>query len=387
MSGQHRRPLHFYGHISTLEHPLAAPTTQQSRHFAHVINLPTGVFKRLLPFSAERNARLLLVNRRDYPGSEPYTSEERAHLARVAGGTPDSPQTKEDAKGVMRDRARELFNFLVDYVKQGDIPQTHGKEGGIIVVGWSFGSIWITSLLASVREFAEKDVQLSKYVRRVILFGNESIVNGVNVKGADSPQYPDASYLCYGYAPPPNAYQPLYDESLPDSERVSRFAVWVTGYYAHGDWSRDSDKALEFRNALSDPPPTATRMTPQDLAETTYGPPQAPDGSDPLIAQAGVRHGACLAMKDGAFYLQEPPVHGASDWANVEVVVLWGDRTIWEVPWGTMLLQRELEEAKKEGKRVREVKTVRIKGANHFAQWDMPEKMLKAFLTDDLEVS
>ncbi|CDO72522.1 hypothetical protein BN946_scf184983.g5 [Trametes cinnabarina] len=327
----------------------------------------SGVFKRLLPFAAQNNTRLLLVNRRDYPGSKPYTPEERKHFACVAEGAPDSLQAKEDAKAVMRDRARELFDFLVDYVRREKVPQANGKEGGIVIVGWSLGSTWITSLLASVDQFPEDDVQLSKYVRRVVLF--------------------DASFICYGYTPPPDSYEPLYDESLSDSERVARFAVWVTGYYAHGDVWTEGDKALEYRNALPDPPPTMTRMTPQDLVETTCGPPQEPGGSEPVLAQVGVRQGGWLAMKDGAFYLREPQVHGASNWTDVEVVALWGDRSIWEMPWGTMLLQRELDEAKKEGKRVREVKAVRFNGANHFAQWDLPEKTLKAFLTNDHQVS
>ncbi|OSC96865.1 hypothetical protein PYCCODRAFT_1399794 [Trametes coccinea BRFM310] len=325
----------------------------------------SAVFKRLIPFAEQYNTRLLLVNRRDYPGAEPYTPEEKANLARIASA-PDSPETKEEAKAAMRDRGRELYDFLLDYVQREDIPRANGNEGGIIVLGWSMGSVWISALLAIVSQIPEGSVQLSKYVRRAILY--------------------DTSFICNGYPPPPDSYEPLYDETLTEPERLARFAVWVTGYYAHGDVWADGDKALEYRNALSDPAPTASRMTPEDLAETTSQEPQQPGGSEPLIAQVGVQKRGWLAMKDEGMYLQKP-VEGASDWAHVEVVLLYCDMSIWETPWGTKVLLEELEEATKAGKSVRNVKAVRFRGANHFAHWDMPEKTLKAILTNESEIA
>ncbi|OSC99304.1 hypothetical protein PYCCODRAFT_1446899 [Trametes coccinea BRFM310] len=323
----------------------------------------SGVFKRLIPFAEQYNTRLLLVNRRDYPGSEPYTPEEKAHLARIASAPEGNPKTKEEAKAVMRDRGRELYDFLVDYVQREDVPPANGNEGGIIVVGWSLGSVWISALLAIVSQIPEGSVQLSKYVRRTILY--------------------DTTFICHGYPPPPDSYEPLYDESSTEQERLR----WVTGYYTHGDVWADGDKALEYRNPLQDPPPTITRMTPEDLVETMSAyPTQQSDGSDPLISQVGIRHGAWLAMKDESLYLQKPRVEGASDWAHVEVVLLCCDLSFWEPQWGTKVLLEELDAAAKAGKSVRNVKVVRLREANHFAHWDVPEKTLKAFLTDGTEV-
>ncbi|KAL7284812.1 hypothetical protein ACG7TL_002122 [Trametes sanguinea] len=305
----------------------------------------SGVFKRLIPFAEQYNTRLLLVNRRDYPGSEPYTPEEKAHLARIASAPEGNPKTKEEAKAVMRDRGRELYDFLVDYVQREDVPPANGNEGGIIVVGWSLGSVWINALLAIPRRY---DIHL--------------------------PRIP----------PPPDSYEPLYDESSTEQERLR----WVTGYYTHGDVWADGNKALEYRNPLPDPPPTITRMTPEDLVETMSAyPTQQADGSDPLISQVGIRHGAWLALKDESLYLQEPRVEGASDWAHVEVVLLYCDMSFWEPQWGTKVLLEELDEAAKAGKSVRNAKTIRLRGANHFAHWDFPEKTLKAFLADATEVA
>ncbi|KAI0355227.1 alpha/beta-hydrolase [Trametes cingulata] len=324
----------------------------------------SGSFKKLLQFAKQHNARVVLVNRRDYPGSDPYTPKELATAARLAT-TPDSPESAEEAEAFMRDRAREVYDFLADFVRRERIPRPQGNAGGLVVVGWSLGSVWITALLANVRLFPETDVKLSEYVRRVILY--------------------DTSYLCFGYAPPPGAYQPLYDASLPDEERVARFSVWITGYYAHGDLTTQGPSALEFRNALADPAPSATRMTPEDLAETTYGPPQGPGGSEGLIARLCLVHGTLTRQKEGAFYPREP-VEGASNWSGVEVRQLWCDRSVWEMPWCLKLFTEELEEARKAGKKPRDVVFVRFKGANHFAHWDLPEKTLKAFLGDETEV-
>ena len=39
-----------------------------------------GTFVKLLPLAHAHNTRIILINRRDYPGTTPYTDEERAAL-------------------------------------------------------------------------------------------------------------------------------------------------------------------------------------------------------------------------------------------------------------------------------------------------------------------
>lgn len=73
----------------------------------------------------------------------------------------------------MRDRAREVYDLLVQFVIDNDIPVARPSEekGGIIVGGWSFASGWMMALLAHVAEFPIVEVELGKYVRRVIFDG------------------------------------------------------------------------------------------------------------------------------------------------------------------------------------------------------------------------
>lgn len=114
-------------------------------------------------FAKERNVRLILLNRRDYFGSTPYTDEDRTAL------TPDPNLTQSERlpmlRTFMKDRASELFDFLSLLVEGKNAP------GGIILVGWSFGSNWITALLADIKILHKRNPEVRKYVKRLIIYG------------------------------------------------------------------------------------------------------------------------------------------------------------------------------------------------------------------------
>lgn len=114
--------------------------------------------------AAQSNARIVLVNRRDYPDSEPYTEEERRLLSSAQGSTSGAAA---DLKEYMKARARELYNFLVKFVTDEDI-----AVDSIVLAGWSFGSAWMLALLTHAATFPVNDVELDKYIRRVILYGS-----------------------------------------------------------------------------------------------------------------------------------------------------------------------------------------------------------------------
>ncbi|EJF58001.1 hypothetical protein DICSQDRAFT_173368 [Dichomitus squalens LYAD-421 SS1] len=73
----------------------------------------------------------------------------------------------------MRDRAGELYDYLVNLIQHEDIPlsRTGGEDaqGGVILVGWSFGSVWATAFLAHEPSF-HSDINLGKWVRRVVSY-------------------------------------------------------------------------------------------------------------------------------------------------------------------------------------------------------------------------
>lgn len=127
----------------------------------------SGNFQRLIPYAAKHNVRIVSINRRDYPSAEPYTDEERAQLESAGG----SPQGREILLDYMADRAKELHEFLVEFIASADIPAADGNKGGIVLVAWSFGGTWLTAWLANLTKMPVNDVELGKYIRRTVLYG------------------------------------------------------------------------------------------------------------------------------------------------------------------------------------------------------------------------
>ncbi len=132
--------------------------------------LVAGTFVKLVPLAHKYNARIVLVNRRDYPGATPYTEEELTPL-REANVAKDPSTAHALFMPYLKERARELHTFLVHFVVENDIPSVDGNTGGIVLAGWSLGSIWMTALLAHVHTFPVVDVELGAYMRRIVLHG------------------------------------------------------------------------------------------------------------------------------------------------------------------------------------------------------------------------
>lgn len=174
--------------------------------------------------------------------------------------------------------------------------------------------------------------------------------------------------MLLGYPRPSDWYHPITDPSIPVTELCARFNEWQAGYYTHGDLVKDGPDALETCTSAKDISSTMSRLSVTDLADSVYGPPMEPSGSDRLLIEACMRHGTWGDLKDAAMYLPgaecEP---GADDWRSVDVRVAWCDRSVWEMALGSYLLEKELAEARQAGKSPREVTSfVRVKGANHF---------------------
>ena len=135
-------------------------------------------FRKLLPFAKAHNARIFLANRRDYPGTVPYSIEERTEVftAAVESST-DAEAAQKRLVPWMKERGREVYDLLTHIVAQHGIPPiaTGGKSGGIVVGGWSFGTTLMTALLANLDSFPVGDVDLRKYLRRVVFLGASAV--------------------------------------------------------------------------------------------------------------------------------------------------------------------------------------------------------------------
>ena len=154
----------------------SSPKTGVSINIAALLS---ANFRKLLPLASSYNARVVAANRRGYPGSAPVSADDMAFLERAAQAPEDDPVILTELRGFWRARARELFEYLVALVNNQAIPATSGDDagtkGGIVLVGWSFGSVWMTAFLAHLDEFTRKDAQLRKYLRRVVIYGKRQL--------------------------------------------------------------------------------------------------------------------------------------------------------------------------------------------------------------------
>ncbi|KAI1782847.1 hypothetical protein LXA43DRAFT_1049174 [Ganoderma leucocontextum] len=339
----------------------------------HGHNWHGGTFSRLIPLTERYNTRLVLVNRCDYPGGTPYTDEERAMVAKL---TPDSDeallaQARERFDRFLRDRAREVFDFLEGLVRRNDIPpaQHEKNTGGIVVAGWSLGALWMTSLLAYAPSFPVNDVKLSGYVRRVIVFDTGNIVMG----------YPRRSGM----------YIRAFDPQLPPEERAASYDVWdralaISSYYPHGG----TLDTIALR-PLNRPPPTLSTLSAEERSNMAF----KPDGDlDSRIMLTGIQSGLFAAIRERALLVPNDGGAGDSEdavvplvdaWKDVEARFVWGGKSLPEVSHAMLTLRSEVENGKKEGVSLRKVKFVTVKEGNHFVHWDHPEHAMRALLGDD----
>ncbi|KAI0358231.1 hypothetical protein OH77DRAFT_1253938 [Trametes cingulata] len=330
-----------------------------------------GIFAKLIPLATTYGVRIILLNRREYPGATPYTADERALIPPV----PTKPRTVQDEirsaaemlETFMRDRARELYEALQGLVEERKLPpiRVASSTGGLILVGWSLGATWMTALLSHLAEFPVGDIGLRAYVRRVALWD------------------PPASLLGYPY-PEQDPYNPFFDTSLTHEERGQVFTNWITSYFSHGD----TLDTFERRIPLRMPPPTIAVMSKEELEATVHVPPGVPGGSDWALLHGCAALGVYGTLRKGALFLSPSSTvdrdgrQMGDEWRDLEVRYVWGENSVWECPYAAQMLRQEVSEAKSNGEAIRTVTTFCVRGANHFGQWDQPERTLQAFLAN-----
>ena len=101
--------------------------------------------------------RIISVNRREYPGSSPYSPEE---LTAVLDGT------EAERANLLEQQGRDLELLVDGLIEELLIPQA----GGIALVGRSMGTIFALSLISSTETLpAATKVRLSNFVHTVIM--------------------------------------------------------------------------------------------------------------------------------------------------------------------------------------------------------------------------
>ncbi|KAE9405642.1 hypothetical protein BT96DRAFT_789994, partial [Gymnopus androsaceus JB14] len=170
----------------------------------HGTSFNSGIFGRILNIGLEHKMRIVLLTRREYKGSCPYTDKELALL-------------NQGKKEFLEIVGNELAYFLLWFAETQQIPRASldKKSGGIALLGWSMGNHATLSLLGQHHAVpVEKYSKLSLYLRHLIIH--------------------DPPFTSLGYPGPTYGYHPFKDPDLTTLEaKVTNFSVWVTEYYKH----------------------------------------------------------------------------------------------------------------------------------------------------------
>ncbi|TCD62623.1 hypothetical protein EIP91_006637, partial [Steccherinum ochraceum] len=282
------------------------------------------IYSKALALAPQYNLRLVAINMRDYPGSTPNTEEELADLGS------DDPQRQ--AKYI-KSAALEIATFAAKAVVALKLPalDKNTGKGGIAILGWSSGSLYTTALLAHAESLPaeEKDI-LARHLRTVILFDPAWFPTGH--------VFPPAVLS----APPGSPlYSPMRDMTITDGERIAKFFAWFSGYFEPPITEmfplaseEDIQKAIAIHTARSPVgTPTLQRMTQADKGKVA-------DFSDRVKrSNQMIRFTSKSVYKDnyvGAFTVADDP---SAVWPDVDVLVAWGQLSVFETSWVASTIQ------------------------------------------------
>jgi pimeloyl-ACP methyl ester carboxylesterase len=107
------------------------------------------------------------VNRRGYGESTPFSS---AELAVLTSGT------DEERQDFVAKRGRELLSFVDTFIQANNIPSVEedytGRQGGVILLGWSLGAYVVLSALTQLETLStDKLARLRSHLSSVIIHG------------------------------------------------------------------------------------------------------------------------------------------------------------------------------------------------------------------------
>lgn len=128
-----------------------------------------AIYRRMVPFAAYNNLRLVLINCRDYPGSTLYSATE---LEALSSTDPEKQALSLQARGL------EFIEFIRHFVESENIPPLvrnsdgASQSGGFSLLGWSSGNCQTIPVLAHADLAPEHTRKLfDLYFRSYIAYG------------------------------------------------------------------------------------------------------------------------------------------------------------------------------------------------------------------------
>ncbi|KAJ7235286.1 Alpha/Beta hydrolase protein [Mycena haematopus] len=294
----------------------------------------SGTFQRLNPLAQPNSLRIISVNRREYPGSSPYSAEELTVFA-------DGNDT--ERASLLEQQGRDLAMFVDSLITELSIPQA----GGIALIGWSMGALFVLALIACIETLPiATQERLSSRVHSVIMLQAPSLALGLPI--------------------PSGWLIPHTDPKVDPAARGPAFAKWVSSHFIHGDLSTRNMDNLTYNNIDPNKPSTIETLKPEEFfAMTDFSP---ADKYDSLL---GFPPFEGLVFKQTNKALFDSTVRGA--WSAAQFWTVYGSAENWSVIYGSWFLE-DKSHAMNDPKLAINFRL--IEGCNHFLVWEDPEKAI-----------
>ncbi|KAG6889205.1 hypothetical protein C0995_002665 [Termitomyces sp. Mi166 len=282
------------------------------------------IFQRLANIANSRQLRIIALNRREYPGTTPYTDNERRVVRE---------DSFEERKSFLQAQGNLIALAVDGLIQQLSLP------GRVAAAGWSLGTTLLLSMYCSISKLSD-DVQqrLKKSVRTFVLL--------------ETATYP------LGIPTPLSGYSPLFDDKLSPEQVVPAFERWVSSYYQHGDLS--SRDIAELRLSLCGydllKQPTTQTMTSAELESTAS-------------LTADLKYETLLVTSDFVTLLEaqtntllfDSQVREA--WGKPDVWCLYGEASLWTCIYASWYLEERNQSSN-------EIFFKSLDGVNHFVSFD-----------------
>ncbi|KAH9475299.1 hypothetical protein JR316_0012410 [Psilocybe cubensis] len=296
--------------------------------------LRLGIFSTLFPVASKESLRVICLDRREYQGSTPYTAEE---LRIIHEGTDAERLDLLTFEGVY------LALGIEGLIRELDLPP--GSGGGL--VGWSMGNMFSLAVINAINHRAIPEDVRSRLK---------------NLEGTQLLTYiADPPFQVLGLDSPPEYYSPLWDDDIPEGDRGSAFAHWISSYFNHDmEALAQRDPSKLNKRHPSSKKPTAERMTIDELVAVTDFRPGPK--CDTAFGGPGY-HTAQRLNYQNALFGAAP---NSRNWHLRNVVHLYGVESAWSIIYTVWVLEDE-------DKTTKRIEFKAIQGVNHFMMWDEPE--------------
>ncbi|KIK69440.1 hypothetical protein GYMLUDRAFT_1002785 [Collybiopsis luxurians FD-317 M1] len=303
------------------------------------------------------NLRTVLLHKRDYAGSTPYTPTELQEI-------------KQGSRIFWERSSAQLAEFLGLFIEQEKIPKLkdYPRSGGIAIVGWSMGNVPVLSFLATAND-PPVPTGLSKllegYIGKCVLY--------------------EPPYLALGYPLPsdnPN-YSPWLDTDSSPEEILEIFLKWIGLYFDHPCY----DPANQSW------PSSATIYDFDGARPKGYETSSISSWTDEEIAKGIERNAVATEMlmfkpemQDTIRALGDQALFDPKNFQNcfpkVDIAYIGGTRSAWSCAWTEFQVKKRFQS--KEG---RPMRFLDMDGWNHFviekhgddnqAHWDRPQQFMQ----------